>query len=156
MDIALIHRDTGLIENVIVAASVAAAQALFPDFDCVDRANLALEPGGKLVAGVVTRADQIYVLTAAQVAALVSAEIAAMLASDTADDKRFKALILVILDEFNAHATKINAILSAVDGAATLAALKIAVAAIVDYPQRAPAQLKAAVMAKINAGLADG
>lgn len=77
----------------------------------------------------------------------------------TADDpisKKEKALLLVILDEFNAHASKINAILTAIDGAASFAAMKTAIAAIVDYPQRTPAQIKTAVAAKIDAGQADG
>lgn len=156
MDIALIHSDTGLIENVIVAVSVQAAQDMFPGLDCVDRASLALEPGGKLVGGVVTRADQIFVLTAAQIAALVSAEVATMLTSDTADDKRAKAIILVAQDQFNATNTKINAILTAIDNAATLANLKTAVAAIQDMPITVPAQIKTAVMNKINSGGADG
>jgi hypothetical protein len=61
----------------------------------------------------------------------------------------------VILDEFNAHATKMNAILDAVDGAASLAALKTAVALIADYPQRTKAQLLTAMQGKIQAGDTD-
>jgi hypothetical protein len=66
-----------------------------------------------------------------------------------------RAAVLVILDEFNAHALKTNAILNAVDGAATLAALKTAVAAIADYPQRTKAQLLTAMQNKIQAGDTD-
>lgn len=95
-------------------------------------------------------------LSPTQVAALVSAQVAEMLLADDADAKRFRALILVILDEFNAHALKINAILDAIDGAGTLAAVKAAVAAINDYPQRTAAQIKTAVIARIEAGQADG
>jgi hypothetical protein len=66
-----------------------------------------------------------------------------------------RAAVLTILDEFNAHALKTNAILDAVDGAASLAALKTAVAAIADYPQRTKAQLLTAMQGKINAGDTD-
>lgn len=66
-----------------------------------------------------------------------------------------RAVVLVALDELNAHALKLNAILDAVDGAATLAALKTAIAAIPDYPQRTPAQLKTAMQTKIAGGDVD-
>lgn len=65
--------------------------------------------------------------------------------------KALKAVALVTQDEMNLHAAKINAILSAVDGAATYGALRTAIAAIADYPQRTPAQLKVAVDNKIDA-----
>lgn len=61
-----------------------------------------------------------------------------------------RAFMLLVLDEFNAHTAKINAILTAVDNAATLAALKTAVAAIADQPTRTEAQLKAAIKAKLG------
>jgi len=66
-----------------------------------------------------------------------------------------RAAVLVILDEFNQHALKINAILDAVDGANTLGVLKSAVAAIADYPQRTNAQLINAIQSVITAGDVD-
>lgn len=76
------------------------------------------------------------------------------------DSGEFRAKLLrgvaaVLVDEFNLHALKINAILDAVDGAATLAALKTAIAAIPDYPQRTLPQVVTAIKAKINAGTVD-
>lgn len=69
--------------------------------------------------------------------------------------KRSRALMLLLLDELNLHALKINAILDAVDGAASLAALKTAVALIPDYPARTKQQLLTALTSIINAGGVD-
>jgi hypothetical protein len=56
-----------------------------------------------------------------------------------------RAFALACLDEFNAHATKINAILTAIDNGGTLAAVKTNILAIADYPQRTVANLKTAL-----------
>lgn len=69
--------------------------------------------------------------------------------------KRSRALMLLLLDELNLHALKINAILDAVDGAASLAALKTAVALIPDYPARTKQQLLTTLTNIINAGGVD-
>ncbi len=69
--------------------------------------------------------------------------------------KLLRAITAVLLDEFNLHALKINGILDAVDGAASLAALKTAIAAIPDHPQRTLPQLVTAIKNKINAGTVD-
>lgn len=61
-----------------------------------------------------------------------------------------RAFMLVTLDELNAHAAKINSILTAIDGASSLANLKTAVAAIADYPTRTAANLRAAVRNKLG------
>ena len=74
---------------------------------------------------------------------------------DAQNEIILRALLAVIIDEMNLHALKINAILDAVDGAATLAALKTAVAAIPDHPQRTLAQLRTAVLNKIDTGTVD-
>lgn len=60
-----------------------------------------------------------------------------------------RASALVIADELNAHALKINAILTAVDNASTFANLKTAIAAIQDYPQRSDAQIRTAITNKL-------
>jgi hypothetical protein len=67
-----------------------------------------------------------------------------------------RALCLTAMDEFNAHALKINAILDAVDAATSLADLKSRVALISDYPQRTKTQLYNAIVARIQDGTADG
>ena len=57
---------------------------------------------------------------------------------------------LVALDELNAHALKLNAMLDAVDAATTLADLKSRYAAITDYPQRTIQQMQTAVRNKLG------
>ncbi len=65
-----------------------------------------------------------------------------------------RAVVLLILDEFNAHALKHNAILDAVDAATSLADLKTRVGLITDYPQRTAQQIVDAIKTKI-AGTAE-
>lgn len=69
--------------------------------------------------------------------------------------KLIRGLMLIILDEMNAHAAKMNAILTAIDSGSTLAQVKSNIAAIADYPQRTALQLRNAIQSKINAGEAD-
>jgi hypothetical protein len=76
-------------------------------------------------------------------------------AGDTAagDDasRALRALALMVLDEFNAHRTVEAAMFAAIDAASSLADLKTRMAAVQQVPQRTPAQLIAAIKAKINA-----
>lgn len=93
---------------------------------------------------------------AADAAQQLTEERAAANASLTANDGALvRATILTILDEFNLHALKINAILDAVDAATSLTDLKTRVGNIVDYPQRTANQLRTSITNKINAGDAD-
>lgn len=66
-----------------------------------------------------------------------------------------RALMLVLLDELNLHAAKINAILTAIDSGGTLAQVKNNIAAIADYPTRTPTQVRTAMNNKLTAGDAD-
>jgi hypothetical protein len=61
-----------------------------------------------------------------------------------------RAMVLVLLDELNAHAAKVNSLLTAIDGAASLGALRTAVGAISDYPTRSAAQIRSAIRAKMG------
>ncbi len=61
-----------------------------------------------------------------------------------------RATLLVILEELNAHALKINGILDSADNATSLADFKTRMAAIADYPQRTIAQLKTSVRNKLG------
>lgn len=56
IDIALINKVTGHIDNVVVCSSLDAAQAANLDVLCIERGTLYLEPGGYYIDGVVTRA----------------------------------------------------------------------------------------------------
>lgn len=93
-------------------------------------------------------------MTAPEKAAADAAALAARRTATAAELDRvegvLRATVLLLLDELNSHAAKINAILTAIDGAATLAALKTAVLAITDYPTRTVAQLRAAIVAKLG------
>lgn len=61
-----------------------------------------------------------------------------------------RAFMLLVLDEFNAHSAKMNALLTAIDGAATLAALKTTVGTIADLPTRTAQQLRDAIKNKLG------
>jgi len=74
-------------------------------------------------------------------------EIAAQL--DSAEDI-VRAFMLLVLDEFNAHALKTNSILDAIDTATTLAQVKSLIAAIPDYPQRTVQQIRDAIRDKLG------
>lgn len=79
----------------------------------------------------------------------------AFFASQQHESAVIRAFMLLVLDELNAHTTKTNAILTAIDNASSLAQLKTAVAAITDLPTRTAQQLRTAIETKINAGDAD-
>jgi hypothetical protein len=61
-----------------------------------------------------------------------------------------RAVVLVVRDELNLHADKINAILTAIDNNSTLANIRTAIAGIADYPQRTVQQLRDAVRNKLG------
>jgi hypothetical protein len=61
-----------------------------------------------------------------------------------------RAAILVIMDEFNLHSARINAMLTAIDSGSTLAQVKTNIAAIQDIPVRTIAQLKTALRGKLG------
>ena len=61
-----------------------------------------------------------------------------------------RALALALLDELNLHSTRQVQLLDAIDAASTLAALKTAVIAINDLPQRTGGQLKTAIRGKLG------
>lgn len=61
-----------------------------------------------------------------------------------------RAFMLTVLDEFNRHSLKTNAILDAIDNANNLSQLKSTVAAINDFPQRTIAQLRSIIRNKLG------
>lgn len=69
--------------------------------------------------------------------------------------RRDRALVLVTLDEVNLLRSWLTDFKTAVAGAGTLAALKTAVAALPNTPQRTAAQAKNAVLARIDTAEAD-
>ena len=98
--------------------------------------------------------DVVTLMAPAERAAVDAAELearrdGAVAQVDEAEDI-LRAVVLVIRDELNAHAAKINAILTAIDGNSTLATIRTAIAAIPDYPARTVADLRAAIRAKLG------
>lgn len=77
------------------------------------------------------------------------------LASLRGEGAVLRAMILTMLDEMNLHANRVNALLTAIDNASTLATLKTAVALINDIPQRTGLQLRNAIISKLDAGDGD-
>lgn len=84
-----------------------------------------------------------------------AAAISAINANTDVPFKLFRAVVAIVLDEFNLHAAKHNAILTAIDNGSTLAQVKANIAAIQDYPTRTQAQLITAIENKINSGSVD-
>lgn len=79
-------------------------------------------------------------------------EVSRDFSADSLDDLEdlLRAYAQVANDESNLHAQRITAILDAIDGAANLAQVKTAIAAIPDVPDRTLAQTKTAVRAKLG------
>ena len=77
------------------------------------------------------------------------------LSESKAESALLRAALLTIVDEFNNHADKTNAILDAIDGASSLATLKSSIGAISNLPQRTGAQLRTAAENKLTSGDAD-
>ena len=61
-----------------------------------------------------------------------------------------RAVLFVILDEFNLHKDKLNAILTAVGTSTNYASLKTNIGAIPDYPTRTASQLITSVRTKLG------
>ena len=66
-----------------------------------------------------------------------------------------RSVILILVDEFNRHSDRTNAILTAVGNATSLSTLQTEVALINPIPARTGAQLRAAAIAKIDGGDTD-
>ena len=62
-----------------------------------------------------------------------------------------RAVVMMMLDELNAHAEKTNTLLTAIDNASSLANLKTTVGGIPDLPIRTAAQVKSAIRSKLGA-----
>lgn len=98
--------------------------------------------------------DVVTLMNAGERAAVDAAELNvsrdATAATMDAMENWMRAFALACLDEFNLHATRQRALLTAIDNNATLATIKTAVLAINDIPDRTIAQLKTAVRNKLG------
>lgn len=127
-----------------------------PDYP---EATWIINPDVTAVAGWPTRywvitGDAVSLMSQAQrdavdAALLDAARTATAAAFDDVEDIE-RAFALTALDEFNLHAARITAILNAVDGAGSYGAMRAAIAAIQDVPQRNIAQLKTVLRAKLG------
>lgn len=83
-------------------------------------------------------------------AALLEAQRDAVVAQLQQVEDVLRAFMLMVLDEFNSHALKTNAILDAIDSANNLTQVQTNIGAVSDYPQRTEAQLRATIRAKLG------
>ena len=118
-----------------------------------------IEPNLSAVTGFASKywiitGDVVTLMTQGQRDTVDAAELAA--ARDAVADQidqlegYVRGSLLAILDEFNLHATRLVALLNAIDNNATLATIKTAVLAINDIPQRTVEQMKTAIRGKLG------
>lgn len=82
---------------------------------------------------------------AAADAARLQAELDSVMTVLDQQNDILRALVKLLVSEFNNHANKTNAILDAIDASSSLANLKTAVAGIKNHPTRTLAQLRQAI-----------
>lgn len=130
-----------------------------PDFPVADWLINSAQADALFDAGVPPRhwnivGDVVTEMTAPQKAAVDAALLQARRAATVAEldmvEGIVRAFMLVVIDEFNLHSTRLNAILDAVDAATSLADFKTRVALIPDIPQRTNGQLRTAIGNKLG------
>lgn len=125
----------------------------YPTVDWIINPDLSAVTGFASKYWIIT-GDVVTLMDAGQRAALDAAELEALrdqVASELDQvENVLRAFMLTTLDELNAHAVKINAILTAIDNGANIGAVKTNILAIADYPTRTAAQLKATVRSKLG------
>jgi hypothetical protein len=98
--------------------------------------------------------DTVSLMNQAQRDAVDAAELSASRDAQAARidelEDYLRAFALVVLDEFNAHTAKTNAVLTAVDGAGSYGAMRTAIGAIADLPTRTIANIKTGVRNKLG------
>lgn len=137
----------------ILLPSVASADLPEPQANYIEEPDLSAVSGFTSKYWLIT-GDIVSLLDAAARAAVDAAELSAQ-RDDLADEidtaeTYTRAFALVVLDEFNAVALKMNEILDAIDAASNFSQVKSNIAVITDRPQRTAAQLKTAVRTKAD------
>lgn len=98
--------------------------------------------------------DDLVEMTRAEKNAVDAAELSTQRDAETAQfdapESVIRALVLVLLDELNAHAATTNAILNAIDNATSLADLQTAIGAISNLPSRTPSQARTAIRNRLG------
>ena len=128
-----------------VLRSVASADLLEAIANYIEEPDLSAVAGQPVKYWVIT-GDTVSLVNQATRDAIDAAELVALRDSlaDEIDavETYTRAFALVILDEFNATASKINEILGAIDASNNVAQIKSNIAAITNRPTRTAAQLK--------------
>lgn len=101
----------------------------------------------------VTAAD--YAADAAALVTKLRTDAQAMVDAADANAKRWRALAIALMREFNRHSAKEKEILDALRTAVSLADLKVKATAILDFPTRAFPDIRAAVNTELSNGSAD-
>ena len=83
-------------------------------------------------------------------AARVQAELDGVVQQIDQTNDILRALVKLLVSEFNRHADKTNALLDAIDASNSLATLKSAVAGINNHPTRTLKQLRSAIRAELG------
>lgn len=143
-----IHRTTKQVLQSVASADLTEAEANY--IEAPDLSAVAGQPRKYwiITGDVISLAD-----AAAQL--VIDADLLTALRDTVADEieraeSYTRAFALLVLDEFNDTALKINEILDAIDAATSLAEVKTNIGAIADRQSRTAAQLKTALRAKLN------
>ncbi len=143
-----LHRTDNALLRSVASADLPEAQANY-----IEEPDLSAVAGQPVKYWIVT-GDTISLADQATRDAIDAAELSAQrdaLAGEIDTVETYtRAFALVVLDEFNAVATKINEILDAIDSANNLSQVKSNISAITDRPIRTAAQLKTAVRNKAD------
>lgn len=132
------------------------ASANEPDFPLID---WIWNPDLSAVAGFgsqywIITGDVVTLMDATQRAAVDAANLVITRDTSVSDldqvEGVLRAFMLVVRDELNLHADKMNAIMTAIDNSTNYATLKSNIGAIVDYPQRTIAQLRTSIRNKLG------
>lgn len=125
----------------------------YPIQDWIIDPDLSAVQGVQSIYWVIT-GDEVMEMSQAEKDAVDAQELADLYdkLADTLEqsDSYDRAIALTLLDGVNNLSGKITGILNAIDNATNLASLKSAIAAITDAPQRTPAELKAALRARLE------
>lgn len=120
----------------------------YPVQDWIHNPDLAAVAGSPAKYWVIT-GDTVSLMDQAARGAVDAAELEARRDEEAAQlvnlEGVLRAFMLIVVDEFNAHANKTNSILSAMDASTSLADMKTRIGQIADYPIRTAEQLRTAI-----------
>lgn len=126
----------------------------YPVLDWIINPNLDAVVGFRSAYWIIT-GDVVSLMTQPERDAVDAAELVANRDAEAAIleavERIDRAFMLIVLDEFNAHANKINSLLDAMDASSSLADMKTRVGLIANYPQRTAQQLITSIRNRLGA-----